>query len=407
MIVVGALMVDDGGARVRLVDGWLRVEGTRIAEVHAGPCPHAADLGGEGALITPGFVDAHVHLPQFDSIGVDGLALLDWLERAVFPAEVKWEDADYAGHMAARVARTLLAHGTTSIAAYATVHAEGARRAMRACADAGLGGWVGQVLMDQRAPAELCRPAGDLLREAESHFAVGRIRPSLTPRFAVSCSRALLEGVGELAERRAGLIQTHLSETRDECELVKRLHGVERYLDAYARAGLLQRPSLFAHAIHLEPAEIASIARVGAGIAHCPTANLFLQAGTLARGALDAAGVRVALGSDVAGGPDISMPRVARAMLEAVKIRALSAGAPSNSLPAAASAWHQITAGNAAILDLRHTGRLEAGMDADLLVVRPDVRWREAENPLGALLYAWDERWLTHTVAAGRVVFAN
>ncbi len=137
IVIAGQLLLEDGPRRMNVSPGTIVVrEGgseSVSGEVHPSP-----DFGGPTHLITPGFVDTHVHLPQFDSIGVDGLELLEWLERVIFPAEARWADADFAGAMAARVAKELLSFGTTSVAAYATSHHEGTRAAMEALAAAGM-----------------------------------------------------------------------------------------------------------------------------------------------------------------------------------------------------------------------------------------------------------------------------
>lgn len=399
MILSGTLMWNSDDRAVILRPGWVVVEGERIAAVHEGRCPHTPDLGGDGAIITPGFVDAHLHLPQFPVIGADGLELLDWLERIVFPEEAKWADADYAAEAAGDAVDQLLAHGTTAFAGYATVHQAGARAAMRAVRQRGVRAAIGQVLMDQQAPDQLIRPADQLLAEAAELLAEGergRVQPSLNPRFAVACSEPLLRGCGELAARFNPIVQTHLAETTAECASVRRLHEGRDYVDVYHRAGLLTPRALLAHGVHLDDAERATLAAAGASVVHCPTANAFLAAGRMDRQACAAAGVGVALGSDVAGGPDRSMVRVARAMLD-------TARSLGNTPPSAAEAWRQITTTNADLLGWHRTGRLARGCEADLLVIQPDVAWQQAPDPLGMLLYAWDDRWLGQVVVAGRV----
>lgn len=409
MILAGTLMLP-GSRAVRLSRGWLRIEGERIAEVHEGVCPHTLDIGGGGevggVVITPGFIDAHLHLPQWDAVGADGLTLLDWLARVVFPAEAHWADPVFAAGMAARAGRDLHAVGTTGIAAYATVHSQSAIDAMNVLADMGFCGWVGQVLMDQQAPEDLCRPASQLVHECALMQPAGRLAPAVTPRFAVSCSGELMAMAARVAHEKSWPIQTHLSEMPGECELVKRLHGVDRYLDAYGRAGLLTERTLFAHGVHLDPIERSALGKAGAAVAHCPTSNTFLRSGIMDRAGLSAGRIRIALGSDIAGGPEAAMPRVARAMLDAAKHRAMLDEARGEvavvQMPTPAHAWWQITAGNAEVLGLRDTGTLAAGSWADVLVVRPTSRWADAPDPLGALLYGWDDRWLSMTIAAGR-----
>lgn len=399
MRIAGQLLLPgvESSPSCRLAPGAVTLAGDRIESVDIGEAAAAesADAGGPDAFVCPGLIDAHLHLPQFDSIGVAGLELLDWLSRVIYPAEARWEDPSYAADMTKRVARQLLSFGTTGVAAYATVHHAAAQAAIDVLGELGFSGHVGQVLMDREAPAELVRPAADLLRECAGLHASGRIAPSINPRFAVSCSAPLLDGCGRLAASTGRLVQTHLAETRRECLRVEELHAGAGYLDVYDRAGLLRRPALFAHGVQLAGADFARIARTGAGIVHCPTANRFLGAGSFPLAAARATGVPIALGSDVAGGPDRSMVRVARGMLE-------TAGLRRDPPPDAAFAWWLMTAGNAHALGLGDCGVLRPGARADVLVVRPEAGWNASPDPLSYLLYAWDDRWLKAVVLGGR-----
>ena len=134
-------------------------------------------------------------------------------------------------------------------------------------------------------------------------------------------------------------------------------------------------------------------------IAHCPTANSFLRSGAMPWREHLEAGVGVTLGSDIGGGYERAMPRVAKAMIE-------TASARGDAYPSAAQAWWQITGGNAAALGWQDVGSLQAGASADLLVIEPDVPWLDHVDPLAMLLWAWDDRWLKRTVVQGRDVFA-
>ena len=403
MILGGTLMLPDQGRAVRLARGTVEVEGSRIVAVcETEPCGSldlgSLDLGGEDCLICPGFVDTHLHLPQFDSIGVDGLELLEWLDKVIFPAEVRWEDPDYAGAMTERVLDQVAAFGTTAFAAYATVHHEATTRAIEIIAERNLRAMVGQVLMDRHAPEELVRPARQLLVEASRLEPCGRVEVAVTPRFAVSCTPELLAACGDLAQKTGWAVQTHLAETRPECRLIGELFDGAAYTTVYERAGLLGPRSILAHGVWLDEHELSLLARTESIIAHCPTANLFLGAGSHDRALLRQSGVRSCLGSDVAGGPDRSMVRIGRAMIETAKNR----GAPP---PLPAEAWWQITRGNAETLGWGGVGSLRSGAEADLLILRPTAGWADSPDPLGALLYGWDDRWLVKTLIDGQVVY--
>lgn len=406
--ISGTLMLPDGRGGVRLAPGTARLAGGRFEGVDEGGIDAGADLGGDDALILPGFVDAHMHLPQFDSIGIDGLTLLEWLDKAIFPAECAWADAEDAGHMAARAARSLLSFGTTSICAYATVHHDATRNAIASVAAAGLRAMVGQVLMDRNAPAELCRPASELLRDAASltestrAFAAtsgARIEHSINPRFAISCTSDLLHGAGQLVRALNAPVQTHISENQAECALIAHLFGGRSYTGVYEDAGLLGPRSILAHGVWLDDQEARTLADSRSIIAHCPTANTFLQSGDCNVYRLRRASVPLVVGSDIAGGNERSMVRVARAMIETSK--RCHAADPQSPLVSSSDAWWSITGGNAAALGWPSTSRLAPGAEADVLIVRPDIPWRDAVDPLGTLLYTWDDRWLERTLTMG------
>jgi guanine deaminase len=412
-VIAGQLLVEQGRRRAGLTPGTVVVRGDRIVEVVPGLHP-SPDFGGPEHLITPGFIDTHVHLPQFDSIGAEGLELLDWLERVIFPAEARWVDASYAASMAARVAGDLLSCGTTSVAAYATSHHAATRAAIESLASAGMSGYVGQVLMDRNGPTELLCPAREALASAAMLEPRGRIRPAVTPRFAITCSNELLCGAAELAREKGWMIQTHLAETLREMEAVERFFIDLSYPHVYGERGLLGPRTVLAHGIWLDDDDLKYLRQFGCVIAHCPTANRFLEAGEMNLGRTLQAGVPASLGSDVAGGPDRSMVRVARAMIETAKqVKQGAASTPSDratdeevwarGAPDAREAWWQITMGNADSIGLDGAGRISPGAWADLVVIKPSSTWMGSVDPLAAVLWGWDDRWIEATLASGRL----
>ncbi len=400
MILAGQLLLDGENGRCRIAPGYVRVDDDVIAEVVEGEIPDVADFGGPDALITPGFIDAHLHLPQFDIIGAHGMPLLRWLVEVTFPAEAKWADSDFAQEMMDRVLSHLLGKGTTGICAYATVHHKSAKAALETATEWGMRGVIGQVLMDREAPSELCREAGQLLDEASQ---LGDLFPSnlrmaaaVTPRFAVSCSEELLQGAAVVSWEQNSMIQSHLAETEDECAIVSALFGGRSYVEVYQEAGLLNERAVYAHGIHLDAGDRSMIAQAGAVVAHCPTANSFLRSGTMNRSALVRDDVRLAIGSDIGAGYERSMVRTARAMIE-------SAATIGDEVPCAAAAWYAITAGNADSLGWKDAGRLRVGAPADLVVIEPDLPWLTTPpDPLANLMFAWDDRWITRTLLLGR-----
>lgn len=377
--------------------GWLRIEGDRIIDVREGELPTGvrADFGNSDCIISPGFIDAHTHLPQFNAIGCDGMELLAWLDQVIYPAEAAWADEAFAHHQAAIAYRRLLRAGTLGYAGYLTSHFHAWAAAVRAAHAIPLRGIVGQSLMDRNAPAALLGQTTARLAASER----GRLSASANPRFAISCSEEMMKNAAQRADARSAMIQTHLAETPPECERVRELFPDDpHYTGVYDRCGLLTTHTLLAHCVHLSSSEWELIHERQSVAVHCPGANTFLRSGLFDLDAVREHGVRLALGSDVAAGPDIAMPRVARAMIEVAKLRALAIN-PRAHVPTPAEAWHLITEGNAEACGWADAGRLERGAAADLLVLSGP--FERDEHLIGRLIYGWDESWIAARIVAG------
>ncbi len=413
MFIQGRLILDPAAPPT---PGWLRIEGGVIAELGEGEPPRAClppALGGPDCVVSPAFFDAHCHLPQTDSVGVDGLTLLDWLNAAIFPAETWW-GRGAAVAMAMTAARRHMLQGTVGVAAYLTSHGEVNREVLGVlAARTPMRFHAGRVGMDRLAPQPLIAEDLDRARQRPPRPCVlpqlgsdPRRRVSANPRFAITCTDELLAEFGWFAKANPGVfVQTHLSESVEECAKVRELFPRDAsYTHVYDRFGLLHRRTLLAHAIHLSDDEWRLIAQRGSIAVHCPTANIFLQAGLFNLDKAREHSVRVALGSDIAGGPDAAMPRVARAMIETAKVRKLTrrAGDPPVRVPTPAEAWDLITHGNAEVLGWSDAGRLTVGAAADLLVLRPPQAWLD-QHIIGRLIYNWDASLIEARVFEGRV----
>jgi guanine deaminase len=410
MIVAGNLLLPSSADQSRLAAGWLRIENRRIVEVAEGPCPHSIAFGGDDYFVSPGFIDTHVHLPQFDSIGCAGLPLLEWLNTNIFPMERRWEDDAFAASMTSRVLDQFLLHGTTSFCAYATVHHAGTLAALELTHQRGFRACIGQTLMDRLAPDYLMRPTRQLIAEASELLAKfppggpSRVECGITPRFAASCTPDLMQEVAKIAKSTGAIVQTHLAETIPECTWVESLFDGKPYTDVYRQMGLLGDRTILGHGIYLHEQERRWIGESESVIAHCPNANIFLGSGVMPWRLWKKENLRLSLGTDIGAGFDVSMPRVARSMIESAKLLRLSQ--PDLTPPNAAEAWHTITQGNANAAGWLHVGRLTAGAEADLLVVRPNIIWRTAADPLSMLLYAWESAWIETRILNGKVLSA-
>jgi guanine deaminase len=352
-------------------DGRLDVLDGKI--VHAGPWrkrgseldppKHYTDL--RPHILFPGLVDTHAHVPQLPICGVHPEDLLEWLRKWTFPLERRFR-GERALTLSRDFMREMLVQGTTSAALYTSAWPDSVEACFKAAEEVGVHAWIGPPLMDDGAYRKVTTKR--VLDEARTLAKLDRptLRFAVTPRFALSCTRELLEGCGDLAREKNLPIQTHLAEQQDECQAVRERFGQE-YLEVYERAGLVTPQSLFAHAIWLTAREWQHLAPCA--IAHCPTSNVFLGSGVMNWQRAQAA--RVGLGSDVGAGPDLSIFRVAR-MSWTVHLLEGRAPSPAELLRAA-------TVGGAKALGFDDIGSLEQGKAADLIV----LDWRQIV-PAGA-----------------------
>lgn len=279
-----------------------------------------------GRLVIPGLTDLHVHAPQyaFRGLGMD-LELLDWLELHAFPEEAKYRDTDYARHAYGQFVEDLKRGSTTRACIFATAHTDATQLLMDLLENTGLETRVGRVNMDRNCPDGLREPSAEAsaaetvrwLEEIAGRYL--RTRPILTPRFIPSCSDGLMERLAGIQKAYDLPVQSHMSENEGEIAWVKQLcPGSRFYGDAYDAFGLFggPAPTIMAHCVHSGEEETALMKRRGVYIAHCPQSNTNLSSGVApVRRYLDQ-GLRVGLGSDVAGGSSLS---ILRAMVDAVQ----------------------------------------------------------------------------------------
>ena len=399
-------------------DHWLLVEAGRIvgAEPAGAFTPDAAAWQVEdhrGALLLPGFIDTHVHSPQLDVIASYGTELLDWLNTYTFPAEQRHADPAVARAGAETFLDALLAHGTTSAVVFPTVHVTSTEALLAGAHRRGMRLIAGKVLMDRHAPPALCddvsgaeRDSRDLIRRWHG---TGRLAYAMTVRFAPTSTPEQLAMAGRLMAEVPDLyMQTHVAENRAEVAWVAELFPEARsYLDVYHRAGLLNERAVLAHGIWLDDADRQLLADTGAQIAHSPSSNLFLGSGLIDWPALETAGARVSLASDVGGGTSLSMLRT---LADAYKVQALRG--------VRLTAWkalHAATRGAAEALGLGdEIGALDAGRVADLALwdwaSGPVARHRDAQaRKVHERVFAWmtlgDERNLRAAWVAGQARF--
>jgi 5-methylthioadenosine/S-adenosylhomocysteine deaminase len=286
-----------------IVEGDVLVRGGRIAAV--GDVSASADLtiDARGCAVLPGFVQTHIHLCQTLFRGsADDLELIDWLKRRVWPMEAAHDAASARASARLGIAE-MIRGGTTSALTMETVsHTE---EVFRVVEETGFRATVGKCMMDKgdEVPDGLRESTADSIRESLSLLekwhgrAEGRIRYCFAPRFAVSCTRELLEQVARLARERGVLVHTHASENRSECEMVERETGRRNveYLDS---VGISGTHVVLAHCVHLSERELNLLSSSGTHVAHCPSSNMKLGSGVAPVAVMLGRGVSVSLGAD-------------------------------------------------------------------------------------------------------------
>ena len=373
------------GTTLDVMDGLIEVDQRgRIATVGAWPgaAAPASVLDLRSMVVMPGLVDLHVHLPQIPNAGLgSGLDLLTWLDRYIFPLERAY-DRSVAERQAPSAFRAFAAAGTTTVVAYAALWEDSTDAAFAAAEEHGIRAIIGKVMMDRItydtdiARNEILetslRQSDDLASRWHGRDD-GRLRYAFAPRFAVSCTAEMLRESAVLAAHHDAYWQTHLSEDAGEITEVRRHFPDARdYLDVYDRAGALGARTILAHAIHLSDREVARLVDSGSSVAHCPASNLFLSSGMMPLGAYRAAGITVGLGSDVAGGPELSLFSVMHAGAVTQRVLELSGRAdPSNATRP--SEWIRLASleGARALGMDGEIGSLEVGKEADLIAVDP------------------------------------
>lgn len=317
----------DADDRVQaLVDHLFVVEDGFITAVLPADDPAAAEAVGDAEAVStqsgqywlPGFVDLHVHAPQWAQAGTAlDLPLADWLRQHTFPLEARFADVDFARRVYASLVAELLARGTTTALYFATVHPTSSLELVLACAAAGQRGLVGKVVMDGPDNPDFYKDADASAAVADTGWFIRRVQelraatgaevyPVITPRFIPSCTDEALAGLGALARDLGVHVQSHCAESDWESSHVRERTGRSdsAALDGF---GLLGERSVLAHCVHLDDDDVALFASTGTAVAHCPLSNAFFGDAVAPVRRYARAGVDVGLGTDISGGFDPSL----------------------------------------------------------------------------------------------------
>jgi 5-methylthioadenosine/S-adenosylhomocysteine deaminase len=396
-------------ARESVVRGDVFISDRRIAEI--GGTGQAADIviDATDCAVVPGFVQTHIHLCQTIFRGAaDDLVLIDWLKQRVWPMEASHSAESIAASARLGVAE-LIKGGTTCALTMETVNHTA--EVFKVVEETGFRATVGKCMMDKgdEVPAALQEQTANsidesiALLEAWHGKADGRIRYCFAPRFAISCTRELLEKVGALARARGVMVHTHASENRTECEIVQQESGLRNiaYLDS---VGLTGRHVALAHCVHLSVDEIETLKSTGTNVVHCPSSNLKLGSGIAPIAKLLEEGISVSLGADGAACNNrLDMFTEMRTAALLQKVLHGPEVLPAN------RALRMATIDGARAMGLdSEVGSIEAGKRADLSVVRLDrLHSTPAGEIVSALVYSAEAGDVDTVIIDGNVVMRD
>jgi 5-methylthioadenosine/S-adenosylhomocysteine deaminase len=395
----------------RVFEGSVAIDRGRIAAVEPSTTASfniAFDkvIDGRGCALLPGFIQTHIHLCQTLFRGAaDDLELIDWLKRRVWPMEAAHTPESLYASARLGIAE-LIKGGTTCALTMETVnHTDSVFRAVE---ESGFRATVGKCMMDHGddTPEALIEETEESIAESLDLLerwngqADNRIRYCFAPRFALSCTRELLERIASLSVERGVMIHTHASENRDEIAMVERATG-KRNIEYLRDVGLTAPHVVLAHCVHLDDAEMEILRSTGAHVSHCPSSNLKLASGIARVVEMLDRGVSVSLGAD--GAPCNNRLDMFTEMRTAALLQKVLRG--SRALPAL-TALRMATTGGAHAMGLAdQIGSVEVGKRADLQLVNLNrLHTTPQPDPISTIVYAAEAGDVETVIIDGRIV---
>lgn len=364
----GLLVTEGSGKSVKIKDLLPLEKGVKKYNSLMTP-KNTVDFG--HSMIVPGFYDMHFHWVQDDVREMPKDSLLGWLEKYTFPTEMKFKDKKYANMRADQFFKTLVQHGTLGGACYSSIHEHAIDAAMKKAKGHFV---IGNVLMNMNSPEELTQTEEESLKLTKRLISKHGKKHCFTPRFAITTTPKVMKEGSAMADKAGCYKQTHLSETPQEIDFVlsiyRKIPGFEKvssYTEIYQKTGMLGERSLMGHGIHLSDKELEILKKTKTSVIHCPTSNAPIKDKGLGSGLfnfkkIEKSKVRWALGSDIGGGPFLSMFDVMRSFVHQNKKVSKDA--------TYVKALYRSTLAGAEILGCgKFSGNLNKGKDASFVVV--------------------------------------
>jgi 5-methylthioadenosine/S-adenosylhomocysteine deaminase len=351
----------------------------------------------------PGLINTHTHAPMVLYRGLaDDLALMEWLEKYIFPAEARTVTPEFVRAGTRLAALEMIQSGTTTYADMYYFEEEIAK----VTKEAGLRGVLGQTII--QFPVADAKTPGEGLARTEAfirQFAADElIVPAIAPHSMYTLEAATLKDVRALADRTRAPILIHLAETADEIKTSRDRHQATpvQYLESL---GFWGPRTVAAHGVWLTAPDMAILARRHVTVSHNPESNMKLASGAAKVVDLRRAGVIVALGTDgAASNNDLDM---FEALRQAAFLAKLQTNDP-RALPAR-TALEMATIDGARALGMdREVGSIAAGKRADVITVSMTAaRQTPMYDPLSHLVYATRGDDVRTTIVNGRVLMRD
>ena len=387
----------------KIIDGDIGIENGRILFCGEAPpnweAAEKIDCGNK--LTTPGLVNAHTHaaMTLFRSYA-DDMALMDWLQKKIWPAEANLTAEDVYWGTQLAIAE-MLASGTTAFADMYFFMDQVAK----ACVETGMRASLSRGLIAVDGPGQEERFAENEQLFNDFHGAAdGRITVMLGPHAPYTCPPRCMEKVVAIARRIGAEIHVHLSETRDEVEKCKSIYGKSpvALLDGL---GVFDCGALAAHCVWVSEDDIRILAEKKVRVVHNPSSNLKLASGAAPVAAMLNAGVTVALGTD--GATSNNKLDMLEEIRMASFLQKLDRMDPTV-LPTSQVLQVAHQGGAAAIGQSDALGRIEPGYKADLAIYDITApHWFPRHDLASILTYAAASADVSHTLVDGRVLYRN
>ncbi|KAK0161849.1 hypothetical protein PV327_008256 [Microctonus hyperodae] len=373
-----------------------------------------------GQFFIPGFIDCHIHAVQLPNIGTGyDKNLLDWLSMYTFPLERKFSDEKYADKVFDAVVKRTLSVGTTTACYFASLYGNSSIILADKASQYRQRAFIGKVNMDRKRDDNYYEITEESLKNTEKFVRSvldlndPLVKPIITPRFALSCTMEVMKGLAKIAKDHNLNIQTHVSENQSEIEICKEMFpDCPTYTDVYETAELLTHKTILAHGVYLEDVELELLKQRRTAIIHCPSSNTCLKSGLCDIQRLRSHGIKVGLGTDVAGGQSVCILDAMRSAIQVSNHLALLKKEPYEPINYV-DAFHLATVGGAKALGIYdRTGDLSVGKEFDALVIDVNTPNGPLDNlknytlneNLQRFIYSGDDRNIVEVFVSGNKV---